>query len=189
VALSTRLRETQSDVVGIGRSIIVCPMAVDAIRRQGCILIAGVAVGARDRKMSSRERESDRAVRERRRFPYARCMACLAGVAECAGDVIRICRRGKIRRMALIATRVGQLVVTINVTRLAQRCRVRARQCKFRRAMIEGRRPPQTRCVARLAGTAESAGDVIRICRRGKIRRMALVATRVGQLVVTVDMT
>ena len=75
---------------------------------------------------------------ECRRLPNRSRVACLANVAEPTGNVIRICRRRKICRMALVATRIGELIVAIDVTRLAWRRDVCAGQDKLRRAVIEG---------------------------------------------------
>jgi len=69
---------------------------------------------------------------ECRWLPNRSRVACLANVAESTGYVIRIRRRRKICRMALVATRIGELVVTVDMTRLAWRCRVRARQRELR---------------------------------------------------------
>ena len=53
--------------------------------------------------------------------------------------------------------------------------------------MIKGRWHPRRGRVAQLALVTESGQDMVRICRLGEIRRMTLIAVRVHQLVVGVD--
>jgi hypothetical protein len=187
VALGTRLREPQGDVVGIGRPIEIRPMTVNAVRRERCILIACMATIARDSNMSTGQRESGATVRKRRGLPHARRMARLAGVAECPSNVIRVRRLCKIRRMALIAPGVSELVVAIDMACLARSCYVCAAQCKPRRAVIERRRLPYIRGMTCLANVTETCRHVIRIRRSRKIRRVAHVTVGICQSVVPID--
>ena len=189
MTLSTRLREGERNVVRVRRSIVVCPVTIDAIRRKRCILIARVADVARNCQVSSRERESDSAVRECRRFPYCRCVACPTSVTECTGDVIWICRNRKIRRMALVASGVRQLVVAIDVARLARCCYVGSREGKLCRTMVEGRRFPHIRRMARLAPMIQHSRNVVWIRWSGIICGMAWIAVGVHKLIVAVYVT
>ena len=66
--------------------------------------------------MHASEGKLRRTVIERRRFPHRRRMTGLAGMADSAGDVIRIGWGGKISGMARVATRVCELVVAIRMT-------------------------------------------------------------------------
>jgi hypothetical protein len=100
--------------------------------------------------------------------------------------MVRIGRLSKIGSVTLVAVGVNQLIVAIDVTRLA-RCRdVSSCQGKLCRAMIECRRLPKSCRMTRLANMTESTGHVVRIRRRGKISRMTLVAARIRQLIVSV---
>ena len=122
-------------------------------------------------------------------LPYGRTMTRLACMTEAWKNMYRTRRLGVVGLMALIAIGVCKLVVAIDVARLAWGGRVRAGQRELRRTVVECRWLPNRSRVACLANVAESTGYVIRIRRRRKICRMALVATRIGELVVTVDMT
>jgi hypothetical protein len=51
-----------------------------------------------------------------RRLPHGRRMTCLADMTESGGHVIRIRWRGEITRMALVAARIHQLIVSVDVT-------------------------------------------------------------------------
>jgi hypothetical protein len=92
----------------------------------------------RRRRMRAGERELRRTVIKRGGLPESRRVARLTNVAEPTGNVIRIRRRRKICRVTLVATCIGELIVAIDVTRLAWRRRMRAGQAKLRRAVIEG---------------------------------------------------
>jgi hypothetical protein len=62
--------------------------------------------------------EPARIVAHRVRCPHACAMARSAIVTECLCDMIRICHARVIRLMALVAIRVVQLIIPIDVARL-----------------------------------------------------------------------
>ncbi len=72
------------------------------------------------------------------------------------------------------------------MARLALHADVRAGQRKFRRVMVERRRLPGRRRMARFARPAEILGKMVWIRRRVKIRIVTLIASRVRKIVVTV---
>ena len=71
--------------------------------------------------------------------------------------------------MTLVATRVRELVVTIDVTQLTRSRNMSPRQRELRRTVIERRRFPNIRRMTCLACVTESCRNVIWIRRRGKI--------------------
>ena len=121
------------------------------------------------RRMRAGERELRRTVIKRGGLPDSCHVARLTNVAEPTGNVIRICRGRKICRVTLVATRIGELIVAIDVARLAWRRCMCARQRELRRTVIKRRWLPHGRRVACLANVAQTCCHVIRICRRGKI--------------------
>ena len=82
--------------------------------------------------MRACQSELRRSVIEGRRLPHGRRMTCLAIVAESCCDVVRIRWFGEVRRVTRITVGVRQLIVAIDVTRLAWRCRMRAGQREIR---------------------------------------------------------
>jgi hypothetical protein len=110
-------------------------------------------------------------------------------VAEVPCHMIRVCCLLELRRVALIAIRVMQLVVPVYVTRLARCCNVSTCQREKRRVMIECCTAPVGCRVALRAIVAEVPRYVVRVSCLLELRLMALVAIRVHQLVVPVGMT
>ena len=98
---------------------------------------------------------------ERRRLPRNRRVTGLTVLTEIACDVIRVRCSGKIRGMALIAARIDELVIAIDVARLTWRRYVRAGQCELCRTVIECRRFPNIRRVTCLASVTESCCHVV----------------------------
>ena len=64
-------------------------------------------------------------------------MALRTIMAEVSGNVVRVRCTGKVRRMALIAIRVVQLVVPVGMTRLTLHSNVCPSQRKQCRAVVE----------------------------------------------------
>ena len=123
-----------------------------------CQLIVAIGVtglaGRRD--MGSRQRKPCRAVIEGRRLPHGRRMACFTTVIQHSGGMIWI-RWPLVRRLVTwIAIGVHQLVVAIGMAQLTCCCRVRTGERKLRRTVIEGRRFPYGRRMARLAHATDS---------------------------------
>jgi hypothetical protein len=110
-------------------------------------------------------------------------------VTEIPGHMAGIKNNLEIARMALIAISVRELVIPVHMTRLTLGCHVRSRERECCCAMIERRRHPGRRPVARLAIMAEVACDMVRIQDRLKICLMTLVAVGIDNLVVAIGMT
>ena len=102
--------------------------------------------------------------------------------------VIGIRRSRVVRGMARITVRIRQLVITVGVARLTSCCHVRSGQGKFRGTVIERRRLPHDRRVARLTCMTEIRRHVVRIRRLCEICRVTRIAVSIHKLVVTVDM-
>ena len=86
--------------------------------------------------------EPPRVVIHRIGCPHTCAMAWCAVMAKQLRDMIRVRDTLKIRLMTLVTISIVQLVVAINVARLAGRSDVSTRQRKERRVMIERRRTP-----------------------------------------------
>lgn len=74
--------------------------------------------------------------------PHTRTMALRAVVGEQLRHVVRVCHPLKIRRMTLIAIRVYELIVPVDVACLALGRDVCTGERKVRRAVIESRWTP-----------------------------------------------
>jgi len=126
---------------------------------------------------------------EVRRLPRARRMAHFASLREAALHVIRVISVLEILQMAGDAGGLGEAVIVVDVavdTR-ARRHRVRAGERESGLGVIEVRRRPGHRGVARLACLRESLLRVVRIIGVLKILQMAGDAGGLGQGVVIVD--
>jgi hypothetical protein len=116
-------------------------------------------------------------------------MTGLTVLTEVPGYMARVHRLLEVRLVALHAIRVHQLVIAIGMAGLAGLGRVSARQCEFRRAVIERRGCPRRRRVTRLTVLAESSCRVTGRYSTLEICLMALVTIGVHQLVVIVGVT
>ena len=65
--------------------------------------------------MRARQREAGVVVVEGRRLPYGRGVTPRAIMTEIRRDVVRVRRPVEVRRMALIAVRVDELIVAIRM--------------------------------------------------------------------------
>ena len=126
--------------------------------------------------MRACQSELRRSVIEGRRLPHGRRMTCLAIVAESCCDVVRIRWSSEVHRVTRITVGVRQLIVAIDVTCLTRSCSMSPRQSEFRRTVIERRRLPHVRRMARLAIVAESACGMVRIRRFREVRGVTRVA-------------
>jgi hypothetical protein len=99
-------------------------------------------------------------------------MACRAGGREAGGLMTRICGVPVFSRMTGITVRRGPRIFAINVAQVALHGRVRARQRKPSRTMIERRPRPGSCIVAGRTLLGESCLGVIRICCPAVIREM-----------------
>jgi hypothetical protein len=136
------MAEIAGDVVRIVCLLEILLMALVTIAVHELIIVIHMARGTLSAHMCSGEWKPRCCVIKRGTVPVDGGMALRAIVAEIAGHVIRVRRLLKILLMALIAIRKHELIVTVDVTRLALRGNVRACQRKAGRGMIECRRSP-----------------------------------------------
>jgi hypothetical protein len=170
----------------IGRTREIGSMTVDTICREACVLSIFVAVFACDCAMCSCEREFRRPMVKRGRQPDSSRMTSLTLVTETRKGVRRTRGLGIVRLMTLIAVRVGELVVAINVARLARCGEVRPRECKPGRPVIECRGEPTDGRMARLTPVIQESNDVIGIRRLPIVGLVAREAICVLQCIVVV---
>jgi len=116
-------------------------------------------------------------------------MARAAIVIEVARNVVRVRRLCKPSLVALIAIGKHELIVAVDVTRLALRGGVRPRQRKVCGVVIECRRSPRARCVTHRALMWEIERLVVRVRCAIEVRSMAIVTRRRQALVHVVHMT
>ena len=170
--------------------VVIRLMARDARRigRRQAVIAVHVASGARHRAVETGQREAGRRVIERPVTPIRGRVALVACVREARLRVVRIGRAVVVRHVALSACATGQAVVIVYVALSALQRSVRARKSETSRCVIEGRRGPIGRAMARLAGLRESSRRVRRIIRAIEIRQVAADASRVraGQVVIAI---
>jgi len=118
------------------------------------------------------------AVRQRRRQPSRRGVACSAGCRPSRRHVIWIRGPGKVRLMAAIASRWRPGKDIVNVAEIAGYCRVGSGQREGRVVVIEGCSGPVCSGVARIAGGGEARSHMTWIRGPGKVSLMAAVASR-----------
>jgi hypothetical protein len=110
-------------------------------------------------------------------------------MAEVARHVVRVIRTIEVCRMTLIAVYIHQLVVSVNMTGLALHSDMGPGQREPRCIMIERRVGPVRRGVTLGTIVVKVPGHMVRVRRLLELRRMALVAIRVLQLVIPVHVT
>lgn len=88
--------------------------------------------------------------------------------------------------MALPAIGVRQMIVAVDMARLARLRLVRSFEREFRARMVEGRRFPRSCSMAFRTVVIEICRNVIRIERLRKIVLVALITTCIGQIVIAV---
>ena len=166
-------------------------MAADACGAGDVEIVVHVAVRTLPRRNRVRtgQRKARFCVIESRRLPGCGGVAGFASLREPATHVIRVGGSLEILQVTRHAGRAGQVVVVVDVAigTLPRRNRMRARQHKVHRGMIETRRLPGRSCVALQAIRREIGSHVIRIPRALKIFEVAGQASRGGQVVVVVD--
>ena len=145
VTLETRLRKSKGGMIGIGCARVIRSVTVDAIRRERRVLIVRVATVARNRPMRSRQREFRVVMGEYRRLPDRRGMAGLTLMTKSPRSVIRVRRSVEISHVTLVAIGIGELVIAIDVARLALCRHMPARQRELGRAVVKRGRFP-SRC-------------------------------------------
>lgn len=126
MATVARGRETTSDVIGVGRALIVLQVAVHAGTAGQLVVAVDMALRALQRRMRAGQRESRAGMVESRAQPVDRAMAILAGLREIGLHVIGIGGGLVILQVARDALRAGQVVIVVDVTLRALQRRVRA---------------------------------------------------------------
>ena len=159
------------------RGIEVVLVAADAGRAGDVEIVVHVAIRAlpRGNRVRARQREARFRVIESRRLPGCGGVAGFASLREPATHVIRVGGSLKILYVTGHAGRAGQVVVVIDVAigTLPRRDRMRARQHKVHRGMIETGGLPRRSGVALQAIRREIRSHVVRIPGALKILQVA----------------
>ena len=114
-------------------------------------------------------------------------MTAVTRRGEAGLDVIWISRALVILHVAVGTGAAGQAVISIHVTLRALQCSVCSGQREPGAGVVEGGPSPRCRVMALLAGLGEIRHHVIRIRRPLVVLQVARHASRVGQVVVVVD--
>ena len=189
VALLTRSRES-----GVRhwayRIVEVVLMAADACGARNIEIVIDVAICtlARGNGVRTGQRKTGLRVIESRRLPGCGGVAGFASLCESTAHVIRVRGSLEIFQVTRHAGGAGQVVVVIDVAigALPRRNRMRARQHKIHRGVIEFRRLPRRGGVALQAIRREVSSHVVRILGGLKILEVAGQASRGRQGVVVI---
>ena len=177
VAGGAGLREVRSRVTWIRRTLVILQVAGNASRAVQVVIVVHVAIRTLPRGNGVRtgQRKARFRVIESRRLPSCGGVAGFASLREPATHVIRVGGSLEILQVTRHAGRAGQVVVVIDVAigTLPRRNRMRARQHKVHRGMIETRRLPRRSGVALQAIRREIGSHVIRIRRALEIFEVA----------------
>ncbi len=164
VTRQTIVTELSLLMIRIRRVVERRRMTIPARMRQILILIVDVALTAIRCLMRANQLEVRRAVIERRRSPHSRVVARRTVLCKARKNVPRILRLIVLRLMTLLTVIIERkLVVVVDVTLLALRCRMSSRQRKLRRVVVERCRSPAACGVTLHAARAEVSLNVIRI--------------------------
>jgi len=163
VARLAGCREVRSDVVRIGRAVVIRHVAQVARAAGQVVVVVDVALGALQVRMTSGQRKAHGIVIEARRLPRGCVVAELAGLRDVRRHVIGIGRLLIIRKMASAAGCRRALKVVPGVAGIAGQRSVHAGQ---REAgilqVIEVNAEPVVESMTLLAGGGKSGGNVIR---------------------------
>jgi hypothetical protein len=171
--------EVPRHVVRIRCAVKVRRVTLVTIRIMQLVVAIYMARLTRCCNVGTRQREERRAVIKRRWLPHRCTVTLCAIVTEVPRHVVRIRCAVKVRRVTLVAIRVVQLVVPVDMARLA-RCRnVGTRQREKRCTVIKRRWLPDRCTVTLRAIVTEVARHVVRVRRLLELSRMALIAIRV----------
>ena len=179
-------------IYGTNRVVVVLLVAGNARGLGKVVIVIDVAIGAGARRhgVAAGERELGFVVIELGRLPGAGRVACFTSLWEAALHMVRIVGVLEILQMARDARSLSQVVVIVDVAigALARGNAVAAGERESGLGVIEVRRRPGRRGVARLACFGESLLRVVRVIGVLKILQMAGDAGGLGQVVVIVDM-
>lgn len=189
MALRTSLGERGRLMIRIQRSRVVCLMAIDAVRREACVSIVGVTISAEYCAVCPCQLKTSSVVVEGRWSPDTRCVTRLAEMAEIRCRMIRIRRTLEVRLVTLVAVGIDQLVIVVDVARLARRRYVFSGQGEFRGVVVKRRRSPCGRRMALCTGFGKACRLVIWNRHAGVISPMAIDAVRAEPGVPVVHVT
>jgi len=189
VAGDARGRETNRNVIRVGRACVVQLVAAVAVRGHGGVVVVHVATGARDRRMRTRQRERRVVVIERGRTPCRRAVTHVALLREPGARVIWVRRPFEVVQVARHTSRAGQAVgpgraVGGVMALIALQGNVRPRQGPPSHGVVEARWSPCRRAVADFALLRQTASHVVRTGRRPEIGEVAAHARRYLEVVV-----
>ena len=186
VACIARSGETRGCVIWIGRAVPIRLVTSETGCRQSRVVVVGVALRARDRRVSPREWKYRRVI-EARRAPAAGGVTEGAVGWESGCGVIRIRRASEIGLMAGVAGRGCVCVVVVGMALGTRKGRVHARKRVVGElGVIEGNGCPARCVVARFAGSRERGSRMVRIGGGGPVLSMAAIAVSGKRQVVVV---
>ena len=172
-------------VTRVCRAVEIRCVAIPARVRQARISIIGVALIARHGLMSTSQRKLRIVVAECRGPPCRGCMARSAIMPEVTQHMVRILGLGEIGRMARIAIRVLQLIISAHVAILTLNSCMPTGQRESRCRVVECGGMPRGLCMARQAVVTELPLLMIRICCGIECRCMTIPA-RVRQICILI---
>jgi len=167
------LRESPGHVIWIRRALVVSQVAAHACRVGQVVVPVDVAIAALQFQVPSCQRKPTLRMVERRRLPSRGAMAYRAVSRKACRHVVRIRCALVILQVAAHASRVGQVVVPVNVAIATLQPGMRARDGETHCGVIEARGLPCGRVVAVLTCLREPKRDVIRVGSLAKIRQVA----------------
>jgi hypothetical protein len=179
--------EIPKHMVGICRDRKLRLMTLVAVCKRQVVVVSHVAGDALHHDVSPCQREIRLVVIERRRTPSCRGMALQTIMAEVSNGVVGIRRLLELWCMALIAIHVLQLVVVVDMARLALQRGMRTGQRESSQTVIERCTAPVDGRVAAGAVVAEIPCHMVRVRCLLILRRMALITIHILQLVVAID--
>jgi len=141
----------------------------------------------RDGLVSSCQREVCGSMIKRAPIPACCRVTLRAVVTEIARNVVRVRCLLEIRLVALVTLCVRELIVSVDVARLACSGRMRTCQREVGRCMIERRWSPDGRRMALGAFVTEVRRHMVWTRRQLEIRRMALIAIGVLELIIVIN--
>lgn len=181
-------RETGCSVIGVICLLIIQLVAAVAIGRERRVVIVHVAICAGHVHMRPRQREGCVVVIEGRGSPACRAMANVALLREADRDMVWIGGLLKIGEVATDARRIGDVVVSVDVTLRALDRGVGASKRPACSGVVKRRGGPVRRRMTNLALLRKPCRGVIWIVRALIILEVARYASCVGDVVIPVDM-
>ena len=160
-------------MVRTGGSVVIRHVAARARSTRQTVVIVLVAQRALQGNMRSGQGKACTGMVKGRVSPSGRIVARLACLRESSRPMGRIGRLLEIRHMAGRTGPARQAVIAVLMTLRALQRYVRARKRKARAGMVEGRIPPRSRVMARLASVRERCLPMVGISRLLIVRHVA----------------